>query len=59
MTGNIRNSRTTHPRKAARRQRASERFYIKADRADRDVAYLQRKCVEATALGLPTPINFR
>ena len=59
MAGNIRNARTTHPRKTARRQRAADRFYVKFARSERDAAYLERKCTEAIALGLTPPLNFR
>lgn len=50
--GNFYSWRTTHPRKAARRARAAERFTIKADRAKNDNAYHLRKLTEATALGI-------
>lgn len=53
--GNIRNARTTFPRKAARRARAAERFTIKADHAYKDNAYRVRKLVEAAALGIAVP----
>ncbi len=48
---NIRNSRTTHPRKQARRQRAADRFHIDPMRAG-SKAYLKNKSTEAFALGV-------
>lgn len=57
MAGNIRNQRTTHPRKAARRARAAERFStmrMDGERASIRVnqGYRDRKLQEAHALGL-------
>lgn len=52
---NARNTRTTHPRKAARRQRAAARFAIKRSR-QHDAGYMSRKQVEAIALGLRDPL---
>jgi hypothetical protein len=48
---NARNSRTTHPRKKARRERAAARFTVTASRLD-DNAYRVRKLTEAAALGI-------
>lgn len=50
MAGNIRNQRTTHPRKAARRERAAQRFQIDPVRASMDKVYRERKMVEQQAL---------
>jgi len=47
---NIRNSRTTHPRKQARRDRAAQRFGIRSIRGNPD--YVTRKLIEAKALGI-------
>lgn len=50
---NIRNSRTTHPRKQARRQRAFERFSVRAyikDGSGSHLAYVGRKEAELAAL---------
>ena len=52
MANNIRNARTTFPRKTARRERAAFRFKIKAKRLS-DKEYMDAKAVEAAALGLP------
>lgn len=48
---NARNTRTTHPRKAARRARAALRFTVKAA-SESDNGYRIRKMVEAESLGL-------
>jgi len=56
MAGNIRNSRTTHPRKEARRDRAAQRFGIRAIRGNPD--YVARKLVEAAALGITNPTYY-
>lgn len=48
---NARNSRTTHPRKQARRQRAADRFHFMAERRS-NKGYMERKTTEAIALGL-------
>ena len=48
---NARNSRTTHPRKESRRQRAADRFYFNSARRN-DAKYMERKTTEALALGL-------
>lgn len=56
MANNIRNSRTTHPRKSARRERASERFSILKVIASKDNAYRVRKLVEAKSLGIESPV---
>lgn len=45
----IRDSRTTHPRKQARRQRAYERWSLKPGRHE-DGDYLNRKAQEKLAL---------
>ena len=47
----IRDARTTHPRKALRRQRAAARFSIKADRRN-EADYMRAKKQEAAALGV-------
>lgn len=52
MAGNIRNARTTHPRKQARRQRAIFRFSIKESGS---IEYLARKMGEAESLGITEP----
>ena len=52
MANNIRNSRTTFPRKAERRERAAFRLTIKAARLN-DKTYMDSKALEAAALGLP------
>lgn len=46
---NARNTRTTHPRKAARRERAADRFYVIVGGGK---TYLRNKSVEAFALGI-------
>jgi hypothetical protein len=46
----IRDSRTTHPQKRARRQRALERFSVNEARAARDPAYAERKAIELRSL---------
>jgi hypothetical protein len=51
MASNLRNSRTTFPRKAARRQRAADRFSIKRDLRN-DSGYMARKTQEAQSLGV-------
>lgn len=51
MANNIRNARTTHPRKAARRERAAQRFCINPARAN-DAEYMKAKATEAKSLGL-------
>jgi len=51
MAGNVRNARTTHPRKTARRERAAARFSIKHQRMG-DEKYMTAKSIEAKALGL-------
>lgn len=48
---NIRNSRTTHPRKAIRRQRAAWRFSYVPEKMG-DASYMARKMTEAKALGV-------
>ena len=48
---NIRNSRTTHPRKQARRDRAAERFSVNLNRRH-DKKYMADKTVEANSLGI-------
>ncbi len=53
---NIRNSRTTHPRKQARRDRAAQRFGIRSIRGNPE--YVARKLVEAAALGIAQPTYF-
>lgn len=52
MAGNKRNSRTTFPRKAARRARAAMRFSIDPARRNGDPGYMARKAQEANALGV-------
>jgi hypothetical protein len=49
MAGNIRNSRTTQPRRRARQARALARFEILPNR-EQDQKYLERKLIEKTAL---------
>jgi hypothetical protein len=49
---NARNSRTTHPRKKARRERAAARFTVHAQREMQENDYRVRKITEADALGL-------
>lgn len=49
---NARNSHTTHPRKAARRERAAQRFTIMVGRFMADKKYAAAKQAEANALGL-------
>lgn len=46
---NIRDARTTHPRKRQRRQRALDRFTVKESKAG-DAAYAARKAVELASL---------
>ncbi len=53
---NIRNVRTTHPRKQARRDRAAQRFGIRSIRGNPE--YVARKLVEAAALGIANPTYF-
>ena len=54
---NIRNSRTTHPLKDERRQRAAERFSISKARCERgDATYQATKLQEAAALGIANPL---
>ena len=52
MAGNKRNLRTTHPLKAARRERAADRFKFDSDYAKKDAAYRTAKTVEAASLGV-------
>lgn len=52
---NARNQRTTHPRKAARRQRAAERFYIEA-KWQHNATYMRQKLREAEALGIASTL---
>lgn len=47
MAGNVRNSRTTHPLKRERRERALDRFTVKENV---DPKYQQRKEVELASL---------
>lgn len=49
MAGNIRNSRTTHPKRKARQVRAFHRFYTLDSRSG-DTSYQLRKSEEYTAL---------
>lgn len=48
---NVRNSRTTHPKKQARRQRAADRFHIRPEMRS-NKTYMANKTTEALALGL-------
>jgi hypothetical protein len=48
---NVRNIRTTHPRKQERRHRAADRFHFASERRS-DKGYMERKTTEAIALGL-------
>lgn len=50
--GNIRNIKTTHPKKQARRQRAADRFTINASTYSKSKAYAFSKETECRALGL-------
>lgn len=55
--GNFYSGRTTHPRKAARRARAAERFSISKSRCERgDQGYQLAKMREAAALGIGNPV---
>lgn len=47
MTGNVRDSRTTHPKKRARQQRALDRFVVGETT---NAAYQQRKATELASL---------
>ena len=57
MAGNVRNSRTTHPRKAARRAGALQRFTV-GEHAQTNAVYRKAKAIEQfsleRSLGIPS-----
>ncbi|WP_312463571.1 hypothetical protein [Comamonas sp.] len=56
---NVRNQRTTHPRKAARKARAAERFSVNSTHYKTSKVYAASKDAEAAALGVSVADRMR